>query len=219
VGYSQVNPSTITTLVEQWNGTKWSIMSTPNPLGFEASYLNGVSCTGATACTAVGNSFTGTVFSPLVEQWNGTKWSIVSSAKPVGAATSYLVSVACTGATACWAVGYWSGGTVADATLVEKWNGTKWTIVSSPNRPGLNFLSGVACTGATACTAVGNSDHPPISTLVEQWNGTKWSIVSSPNPVGSSNSALQGVSCHGLFCVAVGYANPGNPTSTLVEQT
>ncbi|MBV9535848.1 MAG: hypothetical protein JO321_10605 [Solirubrobacterales bacterium] len=44
------------TLVERWNGTKWAIQKTPNPVGAIESSLEGVSCTSARACTAVGFS-------------------------------------------------------------------------------------------------------------------------------------------------------------------
>jgi hypothetical protein len=42
------------TLAEQWDGTGWSILPTPNPSGSIASYLSGVSCATVQTCTAVG---------------------------------------------------------------------------------------------------------------------------------------------------------------------
>jgi hypothetical protein len=42
------------TLAERWNGKKWALQSTPNPSDDGASILRGVSCSSATACTAVG---------------------------------------------------------------------------------------------------------------------------------------------------------------------
>jgi hypothetical protein len=42
------------TLSEQWNGTNWSILPTPNPSDSIASYLSSVSCPTAQTCTAVG---------------------------------------------------------------------------------------------------------------------------------------------------------------------
>jgi hypothetical protein len=42
------------TLAEQWNGTSWSMLATPNPPGSIASYLSGVSCPTSQTCTAVG---------------------------------------------------------------------------------------------------------------------------------------------------------------------
>jgi hypothetical protein len=45
-------------LAELWNGSSWSIQSTPNPIGYSAAAstipLSGVACASATACTAAG---------------------------------------------------------------------------------------------------------------------------------------------------------------------
>ena len=41
-------------LAEQWNGTGWTAQSTPNPSAASSSNLYSVSCSSATACTAVG---------------------------------------------------------------------------------------------------------------------------------------------------------------------
>jgi hypothetical protein len=38
-------------------GPSWKIQPTPNPSGATGSILSGVSCTAATACTAVGGYF------------------------------------------------------------------------------------------------------------------------------------------------------------------
>jgi len=59
------------TLAERWQGLRWSIRRTPVPAGWKDSLLDGVSCTTATACTAVG-SFTnraGTTV-PLAERFS-----------------------------------------------------------------------------------------------------------------------------------------------------
>ena len=49
------------TLAERWNGSSWKIQPTPNPTGQAASVLSGVSCTAATACTAVGDYYYGSL--------------------------------------------------------------------------------------------------------------------------------------------------------------
>ena len=53
--------------------------------------------------------------------------------------------VACVSTTNCYAVGIWIGQ--VPFTLVEHWNGTAWSIVSSPNPSltGDNELNGVSC--------------------------------------------------------------------------
>ena len=72
-------------------------------------------------------------------------------------------------------------GSGNDGTLVERWNGTAWSIMTSPNIADRdNKLAGVSCTSVTSCFAVGeyalNSAVHPRNTLVERWNGDEaWS--------------------------------------------
>ena len=141
----------------------------------------------------------------LVERWNGTSWSIVASPNPSGATDAALSGVSCPSTSSCYAVGYYST-TSATKTLVERWNGTSWSIVASPNPSDSTAeLDGVACPSATSCYAVGSYFDSADKTLVERWNGTSWSIVASPNPSGATDSFLSGVSCPSTTsCYAVG---------------
>jgi hypothetical protein len=186
----------------------WSIVASPNVTGATDSSLQSVACSSTTSCMAVGFSNSGSASLTLVESWNGTSWSIVASPNPAGAIDSSLQSVACSSATSCTAVGY-STNASGEATLVESWDGTSWSIVASPNPAGAidSSLQSVACSSATSCTAVGNFSNASGSpTLVESWNGTSWSIVASPNPSGGSGDLL-GVACSSATsCTAVGYS-------------
>ena len=71
-------------------GLSWKIQPTPNPSGATFSYLNGVSCTAATACIAVGYSrnSTGTDLA-LAERWNGSSWRIQPTPNPAGAKAAF----------------------------------------------------------------------------------------------------------------------------------
>jgi hypothetical protein len=55
------------TLAERWNGMTWKIERTPNPPGADLSGLNGIDCTSAGSCVAVGSTHVGGVFVTLVE--------------------------------------------------------------------------------------------------------------------------------------------------------
>ena len=69
--YTNSSGQTVT-LAEQRNGTAWTVEATPNPAGAGASYLSGVSCTTATACTAVGRyQNSAGVALALVEHYSG----------------------------------------------------------------------------------------------------------------------------------------------------
>jgi hypothetical protein len=48
-------------LAEQWNGSAWTIQSTPNPTGSNQNELYAVSCASSTTCTAVGAGIFGTL--------------------------------------------------------------------------------------------------------------------------------------------------------------
>src|ERR1700694_5240533 len=103
-------------------------------------------------------------------------WSIVSAP-----GNNPLSGVTCVSASDCWAVGgsFFSGGTVQ--SLAQHWNGSAWSIVTTPNTSPsqTNDLIGVACASSSDCWAVGIADSGIGSseeTLAEHWNGSAWSI-------------------------------------------
>jgi len=69
----------------------------------------------------------------LIEHYNGTSWSIVSSPNPSNADNTLLESVVSTSSGIAWAVGYTSTNTGTNQTVIEQWNGASWNLVSSPN--------------------------------------------------------------------------------------
>src|SRR5664280_1307297 len=95
----------------------WSIVPSPDTSSSRDNELNGVSCTGPAACTAVGVYGNGTADQTLVESWNGSTWSIVPSPDTSSSQVNDLNGVSCTGPAACTAVGVYGNGT-ADQTLV-----------------------------------------------------------------------------------------------------
>ena len=93
-GYLNVANQHRQTLAERWNGALWLTQSTPNPRTNDDNMLAGVSCTSASACTAVDASGA-SGFAPFAEGWNGRSWSIEPVPTPAGVnndpllATSY----------------------------------------------------------------------------------------------------------------------------------
>jgi IPT/TIG domain len=191
----------------------WTIMPSP------PASLQGISCTSASSCVAVGN---------VIEQWNGTTWSVVPSP------AASLAAVSCTSTSFCMAVG---------TNIIEQWNGTTWSTVPSPT----GHLNGVSCTSASFCVAIGNA-YPKyfieqwngttwnivpsagaqltgvsctstslcmaVGNVNEQWNGSTWSTVSGPAGIPEAITCLSASSC-----TAVGFIQTGsNIGSTLVEQ-
>lgn len=157
VGYYSTNNNPYQTLIEHFNGSKWSIIASPNA-GTTHDYLSGVATISATNVYAVGNSFTlDSQGKALIEHFNGSKWNIVQSPSP-GTLTA-LSSVAAASASSIYAVGYSFTGTPSINSVIEYYNGVKWSVVSSPNPGQENFLSGtVRVPGTSQFWAVGNED-------------------------------------------------------------
>ena len=168
-------------LMEQWDGSSWTVMASTPPAGQSA--LAAVSCTSTTFCVAVGGVGTST----LVEQWNGTAWSVADSPDVTGATSTYLMGVSCTSATFCMAVGqaYFGSSTYTPVALGS--NGTTWTLDTTPNPAGGGFLNAVSCTASSTCMAVGTSSGGDLG-LTEQWNGTAWTVV-FPIPIPPARAA------------------------------
>jgi hypothetical protein len=205
------------TLTESSNGGAWVIRASANA-STTANSLNGVSCTSATNCVAVGYYAdpSSHVNRTLIENWNGTKWSVATS-PDVGLLANQLNSVSCTSATSCVAVGYYSASAATNQTLIESLSGTTWSVVTSANQPvDFNALWGVSCASSTACTAVGAGSQ---GTLIESLSGGTWSLDSSPDPGDRLVDRLNAVACtSATSCVAVGdYDNDSAADQTLVE--
>ena len=72
-------------LAESWDGKAWSIVPSPNVAAGERDVLNGVSCTSADRCFAVGAYFISLgakqsdLTRALAGSWDGERWAIVPS--------------------------------------------------------------------------------------------------------------------------------------------
>lgn len=210
-------------LAEAWNGKSWRVQAIPNPVGATDSTLYAVSCTSASACTAVGVYDNAAGFPlAMAERWNGTAWHIQAIPKP--AKRTWFFGVSCSAARACTAVGYQNNGTGDAQPFAEAWNGTQWRALTVPlphGAPGGAF-SAVSCTSPSACTATGTSFSATGPTLAERWNGTQWRIQPTPNPANYRTSfgevALDGVSCSsGQACTASGEYSPGGTAAYFLE--
>lgn len=144
------------TLAERWNGKQWSAQHTRNPAGTTGTQFIGISCTSAGACTAVGQFENGAHDErTLAERWNGRKWAIQHTRNPTTNPNKQFNAVSCTSATSCTAAGDTTGRLIWDTTLVEHWNGDKWSVQRSPDPGPDNELNGVSCGSASSCTAAG----------------------------------------------------------------
>jgi hypothetical protein len=180
---------------EQVTGS-WKVVTSPNG-GSQASG-NALLATAALSPTdawAVGAEPNPDQYltATLAEHWDGTQWSIVPT-PAISAPTVQLNSIAAVNGSEVWAAGYSDNpNCLCGQTVVERWNGSSWTRLMTPN-PGLaDYLTGIAATSATDVWAVG---YEWISNITEiplllHYNGRTWkSFNTSQLQFGQLSSAF-----------------------------
>lgn len=114
-----------------WDGRQWNLVPGSAQVDQQGGYLTSVAATSTRDVWAVGAQ--GAAPRPLIEQWNGTVWRMVSSPalpNPTGRLTASLSGVAALSTADAWAVGTigsTSGGTTQP--LIEHWDGTRWRLM------------------------------------------------------------------------------------------
>jgi hypothetical protein len=173
-------------ILEHWNGSTWSSVTIPDP-DFTPGAGQSISAVSATDIWVVGttvNTTTGTTTAEALH-FNGTAWAVVPMQQP-GTNTPTISAVTAISATDAWAVGEDIGATSAPggSTLIEQWNGAKWSIVPSPTPGADPGLTGVAARGSSDVYAVGNNlpsiNGGVVQGLILRWNGSTWSQDADP---------------------------------------
>jgi hypothetical protein len=198
-------------LIEHWNGQRWSIVASPNPKHGSA-VLTDVSCPTIGFCVAVGYTLDSGNGSVFVETLRHGTWRRTSAPAPAHAVQASLIGVDCPARDLCVAVGDWYSAGFKGRTLIERWDGTQWHLVNSPNRGTQPLLNSVSCATVHRCAAVGvyettDPTHAWSHVLVEMGGPRSWSLV----PMQASRSSeLDGVACPDTQrCLAVGNASLG----------
>jgi hypothetical protein len=190
------------TLIEHWNGAKWSIVPSPDPatgIGGDSDTLTAISGTGPSDLWAAGfdNNEANDTIQLLFEHWNGTTWTAVTSPTPL-MSSQFASGITALSPDNVWAVG--TDETGNQRTLAAHWNGTAWSIVPTPNITNAgdaqNMLTGVSSDSAGDVQASGLADNVGGRNFrvpyVLRWTGTKWVLTKVPN-LGSEGSRLNGI--------------------------
>jgi hypothetical protein len=201
------------TLIVRFNGSKWSVVPSPNQ-GTANNGLNSVSMIGG-AGWAVGYYQAGG-YQPLALHWNGTQWSLDSPA--TFPSDTLFTGVGTLADGSAWAVGFQTTATGTRRTLIEHASGGAWTPVASPNVATStdNSLMAVSGTQATGLWAVGYWLSPTgLQPLVLRYDTTlpspSWVMVSGMPSPGAIDTVLTGVNVRTASDVwAVGYYNDGS---------
>jgi len=204
-----------------FDGTAWTAFSAPMIKGDNNSFLQGVVAISPTLAWAAGNVTDGAHPGQVIEQWNGTKWSLFPAPKFGKKEQANVFAMTSSSANDVWAIGSLVNlGTGLVSPLFEHWNGTAWTAttVESSNE----FLFGASADAANDAWAVGFSGSNNIETSAMHWDGTNWKRVATPN-VGEGTNKLNAVlALAPNDAWAVGFSTPVAPpkqaaTLTLIE--
>ena len=191
------------TLIEHWNGTRWSIVPSPNPAAGvpgDSDMLTSISGTGPNDLWAAGwdNNEANQTIQLLFEHWNGSTWTAAASPTPLRSA-QFASGITAISPDNVWAVGLDETGN--SKNLAAHWNGTAWSIVPTPDITNAgdvqDLLTGVSSDAAGDVWASGyahnvhnqNSFHEPY---VLHWTGTKWVMTKVPT-LGTEGSQLNGI--------------------------
>jgi hypothetical protein len=211
-------------LSEVLRAGRWSILDTAPLAGVTGAELNGVSCSTATACVAVGQFFTsGGGQGTLAELYNGKTWTLD---KTPGLPGSSFLAVSCLADTSpylCTAVGQVSSGRRA-IPLVELLNNDagNWQRVTVPtvSSATISNLDGVSCPQPRSCVAVGLEipSDGASKAIAEVEDLGHWKLTATP-ATPQRNAGLNGVSCPETIgsCRAVGY--DGEASSRTLAET
>lgn len=141
---------------EHWDGTQWRIVPSPSSSGIgplsSHIVLTAISAVSANDIWAAGLRNPAIPFpngvEPLVEHWDGQRWSIVNSPSLTGTVADLLAL----GPNDVWAVGTMGMGwdtAQQGQGLVEHWDGEQWSLIDTPTPHPFTSLGGVASDPST----------------------------------------------------------------------
>ncbi len=210
--------------IEHWNGSRWSVVPLPSPApsGADFSFAS-VAAASSHDVWAVGSyrayaTEQSAGFTPVIEHWDGARWSIVAS--PSQPTAQGLTGVATTASGTVWAVGQLASVGGPGASLIEQSSGGAWSTVASPS-PGTvsnpngndvaydDTFNAVSAVSSKDVWAVGSSTSGSGThqMLIEHWNGVAWTAVpaaASTHQYGDTLYATAALSATNVWAVGTG---------------
>lgn len=227
---------------EQLSGGTWTEANMPAPPNGNNVVLGGVSCSEASACTAVGYTMAPNyvvqqcqlggdcgpnpgpgpswTYTAFAERWNGQTWKLQSVVTP--SPETQLLGISCSSASSCTAVGNAYGlgadpggtGSSGGATEYVTPLEEMWNGSSWSTHGGEDPPdAGLSGVSCLSSSTCFAAGGGPAGPLAVEWDGTYWVPQDSIGASTTTNDAFSGVSCTGTsVCTAVG-SNQGTGTS------
>jgi hypothetical protein len=198
--------------------------------------FEGISCTTAKGCLAVGSRFSsatkelyalGETRSPGSSTWAVHDPPLVAGATttafgPIG--NGETVSCVSSPSAVCMGIGSYNKTPGGQFNYAAEWNWSGWKIVNPPDPSPTNSsgLDAVRCVSSSFCIAVGHwfdtsAGKDELESLV--WNGKSWALKKMPPvPANAASPRLWGLSCISkTWCMAVGDYDVGSSQPLLSE--
>jgi hypothetical protein len=191
----------------------WTKVNSPNRGTLGSALQDVVTVPGTSTSWAVGWSYDSNLaaYRTLTERSTGGAWSIVSSPNPSGSGYSQLNRVDATSTSNVWAIGY----DTQTGTLVERFDGTRWTTVPAP--------TGISPRGldVVSPTEVWVAGYSGSAATVAQWRNGSWTTRYTQPVANRHLTVFEGIAVGPSGHVwAVGwdrdYNAAGRPVSSLV---
>ncbi len=165
-----------------WDGSSWTASDLPhgNYMSISASGPDDVWIAGVRVGPLIGKNTRG--LSSAVAHFDGTTWATMKPPNP-GTRDNYIEGIVAASPTDVWLGGYYTdvGKHQPEAlSLTMHWNGTKWSVVPSPNPSAtLNVIWGIGADGQGGVWALGHyrGSDKHLHALIFRWDGSSWAIV------------------------------------------
>jgi len=183
VGESGLTPTR--TLIQHWNGVNWTIVNSPSP-ATQTNVLMAVHGLSSDNVYAVGYTSSGFTPQMLVLHWDGSSWTQMTTPTVTGG--SALQCIAVFGPEDIYAGGYKAVGSPGPTTgtLVTHWNGSSWSIESTPNQSNnrSNYITNINGISSNDIWASGHSKTigGTSKAMMLHKTGSDWNLVTVPQP-------------------------------------
>jgi hypothetical protein len=153
----------------------------------------------------------------------GAASTLLPALAPGGSRGDRFADVSCADDLNCVAVGSFLTVNHKRRGLIERWDGTRWTIAFAGPLPGVQpvFLDSVSCPTSHWCMAAGTGQHGRgWRTVALLWDGSRWRVT-TPIVLGGATAMgeLASVSCSAPGqCEAVGSYAIGSSTVQIAER-
>jgi hypothetical protein len=196
----------------------------------KADEFEGIGCTKAKGCLAVGSQFSSTAKKTVAlaetRKPGASTWA-VHDPPPVSGATIIAFgpigngeTVSCVSSPSylCMGIGSYNNAAFHQLNYAARWDGSSWKTVNPPNpSPTLSSgLDAVRCLSSNFCLTIGhwiNSSTHRDALESQVWNGKSWKMAKMPQVPASATTGVRlwGLSCVSTkWCMAVGDYNTSN---------